>query len=55
VRPDTNIDPALKAWIDNVLVPALVREHLKAAGAAGDNDVRSNPQESIKAESEKFQ
>jgi hypothetical protein len=27
--PGTGIDPEVKSWIDNVLVPALVREFLE--------------------------
>jgi hypothetical protein len=35
---DPKIDPALKAWLDNVIVPALVREFRAAARAVGDNE-----------------
>jgi len=31
------IDPALKAWIDNVIVPALVRLYLAECGSSPDN------------------
>jgi hypothetical protein len=34
---DAKIDPALKAWLDNVLVPVMVREYLASAREAGDN------------------
>lgn len=34
---DPKIDPALKAWIDDVLVPAMVRQYLDACRAVGDN------------------
>jgi hypothetical protein len=33
----TKIDPVLKAWIDNVMVPVMVREYLEVCEAAGDN------------------
>jgi len=32
------IDPALKAWLDNVLVPALVRQFLAEIRPVGDNE-----------------
>ena len=35
---EIKIDPALKAWMDNVLVPALVREYRAAKCAVGDNE-----------------
>jgi hypothetical protein len=31
------IDPAVKSWLDNVLVPALVRLYLAANGREEDN------------------
>ena len=31
------IDPAVKAWLDNVIVPALVREYLAECGSRQDN------------------
>ena len=31
------IDPALKEWIDNVIVPALVRLYLAECGSRQDN------------------
>jgi hypothetical protein len=34
---DSQIDPALKAWIDRVLAPALVRQYLDACREVGDN------------------
>jgi len=34
---DPKINPALKAWIDDVLVPALVRQYLDERCAVGDN------------------
>jgi hypothetical protein len=32
------IDPALKAWLDNVIVPALVRQFLAEIRTVGDNE-----------------
>lgn len=32
------IDPALKAWMDNVLVPALVQQFCAEKCAVGDNE-----------------
>ena len=60
MRPESKIDAVLKAWIDNVLVPALVREHLKnlgmtGDGVTGDNDLSSNFQDSSKPEEKKVQ
>jgi hypothetical protein len=60
VRPESKIDAALKAWIDNVLVPALVREHLKnlgmtGDGVTGDNDLSPNSQDSTMPESREVQ
>jgi hypothetical protein len=37
---DTKIDPVLKSWLDNVLIPVLVREYLKAQSEIGDNGWR---------------
>jgi len=37
MRGDTKLDPTLKAWIDSVLVPALVRQYLDARREARDN------------------
>lgn len=34
---DTNIDPAVKAWVDRVLVPAMVRQYLDARREVRDN------------------
>ena len=31
------IDPALKAWLDNVIIPNLVREYLSTESATSDN------------------
>jgi hypothetical protein len=39
VARDTEIDPVLKAWLDNVLVPAMVRKYLDACHELGDNGV----------------
>jgi hypothetical protein len=33
-----NLDPALKAWLDNVIIPALVREFRAETRAVGDNE-----------------
>jgi hypothetical protein len=38
VGQDTKIDPALKAWVDRVLVPAMVRQYLDARREVGDNN-----------------
>lgn len=35
---DPQIDRALKAWLDNVLVPALVRQFRAERVTLGDND-----------------
>jgi hypothetical protein len=35
---EIKIDPALKAWIDNVIVPALVRHYRAEKCAVGDNE-----------------
>jgi hypothetical protein len=37
VARDTNIDPAVKAWVDRVLVPAMVRQYLDARPEVRDN------------------
>jgi hypothetical protein len=34
---DTKIESLLKAWLDNVLVPIMVREYLATRSAEGDN------------------
>ena len=34
---DPKIDPVLKAWIDHVLAPALVRQYLDERRKVGDN------------------
>lgn len=33
----SRIDPAVKAWLDNVLIPAMVRQYLASNGPEGDN------------------
>lgn len=33
------VDPAVKAWLDNVLVPAMVRLYLAANNSGADNGV----------------
>jgi hypothetical protein len=38
VGHDTKIDPALKAWVDRVLVPAMVRQYLDARPEISDNN-----------------
>jgi hypothetical protein len=38
MRQSANIDPGLKAWIDHVFVPALVRQHLEASREGSDNN-----------------
>jgi hypothetical protein len=35
--PVRQIHPALKAWLDNVLIPILVREYLSTEGATSDD------------------
>jgi hypothetical protein len=35
---EIKIDPALKAWMNNVLVPALVRQFRAEKCAVGDNE-----------------
>jgi hypothetical protein len=37
VARDTNIDPAVKAWVDRVLVPAMVRQYLDTRPEVSDN------------------
>lgn len=39
------IDPVLKAWLDNVLVPAMVRQYLAARSEVGDNGFGVSPPE----------
>ena len=53
---DTKIDPALKAWLDNVLVPVMVRQYLAARPRTGDNGLNpSSVENSEKPESEPVQ
>jgi hypothetical protein len=35
------IDPALKAWLDNVLIPAMVRQYLAVSRDVIDNGVNA--------------
>lgn len=50
------IDPVLKAWIDNVLVPVMVRRYLESCGVEEDNDsIPNSLQDSIMPESERDQ
>jgi hypothetical protein len=37
------IDPALKTWLDNIFVPAVVRQYLTGGGETVDNGVNLNP------------
>jgi hypothetical protein len=39
---DTKINPAVKAWLDNVLVPAMVRLY-NSRSDAGDNCLSPSP------------
>lgn len=32
-RPGATLDPALKSWLDNVIIPALLREYLELVRA----------------------
>ena len=32
-RPGSTLDPALKSWLDNVVIPALLREYLELVRA----------------------
>ena len=53
---DVKIDPALKAWLDNVLVPVMVREYLTPSREPGDNVSSSDSAEDSKTPaSESFQ
>ena len=33
-KPGSTLDPALKSWLDNVIIPALLREYLEHIRAA---------------------
>jgi hypothetical protein len=53
---NAKIDPALKAWLDNVLVPIMVREYLAPAHEARDNVSSPDPAEGSETPpSEQFQ
>jgi hypothetical protein len=39
---DKQIDPVLKQWLDNVLVPVMVREYLAASLTKGDNGLENS-------------
>jgi hypothetical protein len=39
----TKIDPALKSWLDNVLVPAMVRLYLDSRSDVRDNCPSPSP------------
>lgn len=53
---DGKIDPALKEWIDKVLVPVMLREYLEARSIVGDNVPRPNSsEESNSPETERLQ
>jgi hypothetical protein len=41
--PETRIDPILKTWLDNVLVPIMVQQYLVACAEIGDNGCRPSP------------
>jgi len=50
------IDPALKAWLDKVLIPVMVREYLAPAREAGDNVSSPDSTEELRnPASEQFQ
>ncbi len=40
---DKKIDRVLKQWLDNVLVPIMVREYLAICGNGGDNGLSPFP------------
>jgi hypothetical protein len=42
---EPRIEPALKAWLDNVLVPSMVRQYLAAFREVDDNGVSAIPSE----------
>ena len=44
---EANIGPALKSWLDNVLVPAMVREYLAVQYDVGDNGLIASPSKKI--------
>jgi hypothetical protein len=53
---DFKIDPALKAWLDNVFVPAMVRLYLDSRRDVGDNCLSPSPsQDSDTPPSERVQ
>jgi hypothetical protein len=43
VERELKVDKALKSWLDNVLVPALVRQYLAAARDVVHNGLSANP------------
>lgn len=45
---EANIGPALKSWLDNVLVPAMVREYLADEHDVGDNGLIASPSEKLR-------
>jgi len=45
--PDTKIDPALKVWLDDVLVPAMVRMYLDFKGDVRDNRCSPSPSQDV--------
>jgi hypothetical protein len=42
---DKNVGPALKEWLDTVLVPILVRKYVAMCCTDGDNGISSMPSE----------
>lgn len=44
-RPGSTLDPALKSWLDNVIIPALLREYLEHLRAESRKSlaIDSNP------------
>jgi hypothetical protein len=52
-RGTAEIDPVLKAWIDNVLVPVMVREYLDSRPVEVDNGL--SPEDSETPMPERFQ
>jgi hypothetical protein len=41
MEPHSKIDPVVKDWLDNVLIPALVRQYLAVSRDVVDNGVNA--------------
>jgi hypothetical protein len=53
---DKKIDPALKDWLDKVLIPVMVRQYLAIRGTVGDNGFSPIPcEDSVIPTSERVQ